>query len=126
MAPYNLTDSQKNLLRLLVDKVRSGTEREPFLGISLRDGLSLHPVGGGEPIEVKDCWQGDFDVLAEADLVLARLNSSGRNYLYSIKQAGYDAVDTDFSAPDTSFVVNLTPLADVEDLPVGTVGSDGA
>jgi hypothetical protein len=115
MLGYNLTDRQKELLRLLVGKVRSRAASEPFLRIGARDGYSLHPHGG-EAFDIGTWGLGDLDALVDADLLSARTNTQGTSQLYSIKQAGYDAVDSDFSAPDVSFIAHLTPLADISNL----------
>jgi hypothetical protein len=97
----------------MVDMVRSGTGREPFLAIGQREGFTLLPAGGGEGIAISEGWEGDLDALVEADLLSSRLNTSGKDYLYTIKQAGYEAIDSAFAAPDTSFLTHLTPLADI-------------
>jgi len=99
-----------------VERVRSGESGEPFLPIGSRDKYSLHPLHGGESFDIEGWGPGDLDALVDSDLLSARLNSQGTSYLYSIKQAGYDAIDTDFSAPDTSFIAHLTPLADISNL----------
>jgi hypothetical protein len=111
--PYNLTPRQRELLGKMVGLVRSGTGREPFLAIGQREGYTLLPAGGGEGIAITEGWEGDLDALVEADLLSARWNSTGKNRLYTIKQAGYEAIDARFAAPDTSFLKHLTPLADL-------------
>jgi len=115
MLGYNLTDRQKELLRLMVERVKSRAVTEPFLRIGARDGYSLHPQSG-EAFDIGTWGLGDLDALVDADLLSARTNTQGTSQLYSIKQAGYDAVDSDFSAPDVSFLAHLTPLADVSNL----------
>lgn len=115
MNSFNLTESQKDLLRLLVEKVRSGVAREPLLAIGMPDGYLLDPVQGGDSFPIEGWGLGDLDALVDEDLVSMRVGSKGSG-LYSVKQAGYDAVDSDFSAPDSSFVTHLTPLADISNL----------
>lgn len=93
MSGYNLTDRQKELLRKLVEHDRQGRLGQPFCfvmgGIRLNDGEVLRPEGD---------YFGDLYVLAEADL-LVLIHDSKRNKRYSIKQAGYEAVDNNFAAP---------------------------
>src|SRR3990172_5473042 len=113
MTPYNLTQRQRNLLSKMVEMLRSGQGREPFLAIGQREGFTLVPANGGEGIHFSEGWEGDLDTLVEADLLSVRWNTSGKSRLYTVKQMGHDAIDSDFSAPDTSFLVHLTPLEDI-------------
>jgi hypothetical protein len=115
MDPYNLTPRQKDALRRMVEMVRSGSVREPFLVLGEHEGYTLIPAQGAQ-VTINEGWDGDLDALEEADLVSARWDSSGSNRLYTIKQAGYEAVDSEFAAPDTSFITLLTPLADLTTL----------
>ena len=93
MSGYNLTDRQKELLRKLVEYVRQDRMAEPFSlvlgGILLKD---------GEIFETERNFLGDLSALVEADLLGLRYGLKG-NKLYSIKQAGYDAVENDFVTP---------------------------
>jgi hypothetical protein len=93
MNTYNLTDSQKDLLREFVRQVREKTLTEP---------LSLHTSARGRPMFYPYSGEGEFefehiddlDVLCDAGLV-----KKGRYDRYSLLQSAYDAVDSNFAPP---------------------------
>jgi hypothetical protein len=90
---YTLTDRQKELLRKLVEYDRQGRLGQPFCFVA--GGIRLND---GEVFRLEGDYFGDLYVLAEADLLVLRYDSKG-NKRYSIKQAGYKAVDNNFAAP---------------------------
>ena len=116
--PYNLTDEQKYLLRELVQEVRAGNLPEEFWVLWVAD----TPVGKLAEYEgehAPQVTQGALDALAASDLILSEPHyrqhgeSSRRCTLMG---NAFAAVDSDFDAPDTSFVTQLTPLADITNL----------
>jgi hypothetical protein len=125
---YNLTDSQKDLLRWLVQQVRDGNLAEEFVIIWLTDDQSqISGFKGERNAKIPNLTKGALDALAAAELILCNISyetktsSSGareveRNRRCTLLGKAYEAVDSNFSAPDTSFVKHLTPLADVTNL----------
>lgn len=127
-AMYNLTDNQKDLLRWFVQQVRSGNLSEEFSLFWLpQDKVKISSFKGPEGTEIPSLTKGAIDALAAADLILCRVSyRTGAGYT-GIRQVessrsctllgkAYEAVDSNFSAPDTSFVRHLTPLADITNL----------
>jgi len=93
----NLTDQQKELLRKLVRCVEEGAE--PPISVGFISGQRCIRFSDGTTLEHQQGdLIGDLDALCDADLMRVRYSEKGTK-LYSIKQAGYDAVDNDFKAP---------------------------
>jgi hypothetical protein len=125
---YNLTDSQKDLLHWLVQQVRNGNLLEEFIIIWVSNNEVIIPdYKDGSNIDIPNLTKSAFDALATAGLILCnvsydtKVTSSGahqqeRNRRCTLLGKAYEAVDTDFSAPDTSFIKYLTPLADITNL----------
>jgi len=112
---YNLTDKQKSCLSLLVQAVRAGLLPEEFVVIWLSDGSDILDFPGDpEPI-TKELTRGVVQALAAAGLIVY-LNESEIFTRITLTGRAYEAVDSNFQAPDTSFVKYLTPLADVTNL----------
>jgi hypothetical protein len=109
---YNLTSSQKALMKEIVGLVRAKTIPEEF--------LVFWSSGRSQVVEAQSHkWEseptrGRLEALEAADLIQIRRQQHGYNV--SLLGAAYDAVDSDFNAPDTSFLTQLTPLADVTHL----------
>jgi hypothetical protein len=95
MSDYNLTENQKELLRILVEQVRKGAEEPIF--VSSTFGGDTIVFRSGENLEGKGDVTGDLGALCESGLMSFRWSNQG-NELYSIKQTGYEAVDNDFQA----------------------------
>lgn len=127
---YNLTNQQKTLIQWLVQKVREEKLNEEFriMWVHSFDSNSSSPEaamldfrGAEEELSQISITQGALDVLAANELLHCEIsystgksgdrNESARRC--TIMRKAYEAVDTDFSAPDTSFVTYLTPLADI-------------
>lgn len=97
MNGYNLTDRQKELLRRLVRCVREEGSEEP-ISASYTFSQRCIQFFDGTTLEYQGDLFGDLDALCDAGLMGARYSQKGTK-LYSIRQAGYDAVDNDFGAP---------------------------
>jgi hypothetical protein len=103
MRGYNLTLRQKDLLRTLVGFMRQGKLRDRFLVISWQDPKSFNAfissidLGDGESFEFDS--ESDLEALCRQDppLVFYEWNTKHTSKLYSIMQAGFEAVDSDFS-----------------------------
>lgn len=128
MYMYNLTDQQKALARWLVQKNREGKLNEDFNIFWFNDPTGpMEPQAGftdfqgaDEELSEINITQGALDALASDELIRCNINykvtTSGQREIdrrCTLTAKAYDAVDTDFSAPDTSFLTHLTPLADV-------------
>ncbi len=108
---YNLTDSQKNFLRWLVQQVRGGNLSEEFSATWTNAGLIIFDFKGDNHPEITP---GMLDALSVARTLITRQQKGGVRCV--LMREAYQAVDSDFKAPDTSFVTYLTPLADIANL----------
>ncbi len=117
---YNLTESQKNALKWLVEQARSSNLTEEFTFVWQVG--RLRTIRGLKIQDILDISKGTLDVFADNNLVVSEPNiehnvKMGKSYEKSrrctLTQKAYDAVDSNFGAPDTSFIKYLTPLADV-------------
>ena len=80
-------------------------------------GAFLGHEGQTHFLAVKGVTQGALDALATNSLLLVRERSDAFNTRNcTLTGEAYKAVDTNFDAPDTSFMQHLTPLADVTHL----------
>lgn len=117
---YNLTDRQKEVIRWIVAQARLGVLNEEFL-IVWTQGRHILMEFRGDASSIPEIGTGTLDALVHEDLLHCSVNHrasrSGTVYELSrrctITGRAYEAVDGDFSAPDTSFVRNLTPLAEI-------------
>jgi hypothetical protein len=119
---YNLTENQKELLRWIIGEIRAGNLDEEFRVVWADRGPIL--VGyHGISSEIPKMTEGALTALANEALLLCRAHSkisdSGSvdelSRTCEVTCRAYEAVDSDFSAPDTSFAKYLTPLAEVSD-----------
>lgn len=124
---YNLTDSQKALLRWLVQEVRASRLGEEFVIFWFWDSSQATLQAGflnydAQALEqAPEITMGALDALAANNLILYKAtpgtgkpgSSHDRNWRCTLQGRAYEAVDKDFNAPDTSFIKYLTPLGDV-------------
>jgi hypothetical protein len=122
MNDWNLTDGQKELLRKLVEAIRSGKLKEPILPIGLRDEYIIQ-LSGNEKIKFK--WTGDLAALCEAGLLGSQWNTQETSLLYSIRQAGYDAVDNNFQSPPPSTDIQYNIGAMIQTMSGGNLQAVG-
>ncbi len=123
---YNLTNNQKDLVRWLVQTVREEKLTEEFViywghssAQSSFEALISNYSGSEE--ELPKITQGALDSLKENELIWCETSYASRregsqyesNRRCTLTGRAYEAVDTDFNAPDTSFIKYLTPLADI-------------
>jgi len=122
--PPNLTPDQKELLRELVKHKREGTLNDDFLVIPRQDpkraNAFINPIQLNNGEEFSFSHISDLDALCEDEhrLVSYKWNNSGKNKLYSIRQAGENAVDNDFELPEQ------TPTIEIGNIIAGDVGGD--
>lgn len=120
MPKYNLTDRQRQVIRIIVENIQSGNIDEPvvvscagnscdILGIEQHFGTSL---------------LGDMDALVDVNMlgILSRNNFSGQ---YVVKQAAYDAILNNFEAPDNSVNLPLYIGAIVQQMTGGNLQAVG-
>lgn len=123
---YNLTNNQKDFATWLVEEVRQGRLSEEFEILWVRSMASPTPnaivLGSGEASrEAREITPSGLDALVDNDLLLCKsdykIDSSGTHSeskrRCTSKGKLYEAVDSNFNAPDTSFIKHLTPLADI-------------
>lgn len=122
---YKLTQSQQELLRCIVEKVRANEIPEEFTFLWGGDGGGyLHYKGASGFYSTPAVTQGAIDGLAADDLLHVRTvpdDKFGRRYC-TLTGKAYEAVDSNFAAPDMSFVRQLTPLADISAFDAGLKG----
>jgi len=121
MARYNLTERQKELLRAIVENIRAGKLQEPIIPV-------VEIGGGGYVIGIEKNFgpsvTGDLEVLSEEGLLSWQLNSRGKK-IYTVKQAGYDAVDNDFEIPDDLYTPQVNIGAIVYEMSGGNLQAVG-
>jgi uncharacterized protein (TIGR02391 family) len=129
---YNLTDTQKDLLRWIICQIRERRMPEEFYVFWDIDGMPHVHWNGSEGFrECEEMTRDKLEALeaehllrchVEYSVTRSALGSSVRedrrddSRRVSITAEGYKAVDTDFDAPDTSFVRHLTPLGNLPEL----------
>ena len=109
---YNLTPAQKDLLREIVAAVRDGTLGEEFCIIWALAGPLFAASDGFSPAST--FTRGKLEALSAVDLI--HLRHGEHDTHITLTGSAYQAVDDDFNAPDTSFLTQLTPLADLTNL----------
>jgi hypothetical protein len=130
---YNLTEKQKDLLRWLVEQVRADRLPEEFYLIWTGNGGAIISTpndleddrpsniakGALQALEAEDLIHQDIrhktkSKTSNTGKITQRQRESGRHI--ALTGNAYEAVDSDFDAPDTSFVKYLSPLEDVTTL----------
>jgi Protein of unknown function (Hypoth_ymh) len=113
---YNLTESQKNLLRWFVEQVKSGNLSEQFhvVWINTPEKFVISELKK-KPANSPQITEGALDALVKNELLLQE-KSPPINIRCTLTGRAKEAVDSDFAAPDTSFIKHLTPLADITNL----------
>lgn len=106
---YNLTQSQKDLLKWLVEQAKAGFLEEEFYAFSSGgEYRKISGYNGNE--ELPNFSASTIDALVNETLVG---QSGSANFLTG---KGFEAVENNFDAPDTSFLKHLTPLGDITNL----------
>lgn len=112
--PYNLTDAQKDLLREIVRVVRSGKLDEEFMVVWPLSGASIVGLEDTGPDIEREMSKPKLMALYKAGLI--DIDEREHNTNVALTGAAFEACDNNFDAPDTSFMTQLTPLADVSHL----------
>lgn len=119
MANYDLTNRQKNVLRRLVEAVKSGQAQEPIIVACCLQDCEVIGIGTFD-----HSLPGDLDILCDADLLGFRYNSQG-NKIFTIKQSGYDAVEYNFVAPEEPLSAQINIGAIVHEMKNGNIQAVG-
>jgi hypothetical protein len=120
MAKYNLTHQQRELLKTIVEQMKSGNAQEPLIPTASHSGSSIIGIQGNFGRNLL----GDLEVLSEADLLGFRYNSSGKK-IYTVKQSAYDAVENDFVIPENQVPTQVNIGAIIRDMSGGNVQAIG-
>jgi hypothetical protein len=132
---YNLTEAQRDLIRWIIQEVRERNLSEEFIVLWIDDEGKISK-NYYQPNNHPTITKGMLDALVAAELLICTPNYQTATYQSIssnlrpgvihrevetnrrcvVVQKAFDAVDSDFAAPDTSFVTHLTPLADVTNL----------
>lgn len=109
---FNLTDSQKEVIKWIVQQVQDGKLADEFVIHTWSDNSSvIYDNDDRHPEKSPRITQGTIAALCDAQLFL-HINGDE----YALTQRAFEAVSTNFDAPDLSFVKYLSPLADVTNL----------
>jgi hypothetical protein len=120
MARYNLTHQQRELLKTIVEQMKSGKATEPLIPMVTYSSSSIIGMQG----DFGRNLLGDLEVLSEADLLGFRYNSKG-NKIYTVKQSAYDAVENDFVIPESRVPTQVNIGAIIRDMSGGNIQAVG-
>ncbi|SDM19349.1 TIGR02391 family protein [Catalinimonas alkaloidigena] len=115
---YNLTDNQKDVLKWLISQVREGNLEEEFSLVSLYGGLDFIGQVRFDRDKAPVITKGTIDALHNDKLLHCQISYSNKTGVESSRRCtltgkAYEAIDSNFDAPDNSFVKHITPLADI-------------
>ncbi len=122
MNTYNLTDNQKQVIKYIVEEIEKNNLSEEFIVSWNFEGTKIFPGNGKERINLEKNSQinisrGVLEALKEAQMIVYTfVHNSQDHYRCTITGKAYDAVQSNFNEPDTSFIKYITPLADVNNL----------
>jgi len=120
MAEYNLTPQQRELLKTIVEQMKSGKAEEPLIPMVSSSGSSIIGIQGSFGRNLL----GDLEVLSEADLLGFRYSSKG-NKIYTVKQSAYNAVENNFVIPENQVPTQVNIGAIIRDMSGGNVQAVG-
>ncbi len=117
MSKYNLTEQQKQLLKNIIASIKEGTFGEELRLISSMKKVSLSSpqTKKGWNYSYSESPKSNLDVLVHEQLIICTRNDPSESR-YVVTQKAYEAVDSNFNEPDTSFLKHITPLTDVSNL----------
>ena len=117
MSEYNLTENQKKLIKLIVEEIKNEKIPEEFWLHWSLDGLRINKYTGDRLSEFQPiCTQIALRALEKQELLFIDKKSTSYYYVCSVTGKAYQAVESNFNEPDTSFIKHITPLADLTDL----------
>lgn len=111
----SITQQQQQLILKIVALIRDGRLKENFSVSDANGGGTIVFNSLSAPVaHFPDIRTQTYQALANAGLLVVAVVEPQFGLLdCSITGTAYDAVDSNFAAPDTSFIKQLTPLADV-------------
>lgn len=117
MSKYNLTEQQRQFLKDIVASIREGTVTEELWLVSNQKKISLFSpqTKKGWSYSSSESLKSHLDVLVHEQLIICTKNNPSESR-YVVTQKAYEAVDSNFNEPDTSFLKHITPLADISNL----------
>jgi hypothetical protein len=112
MQTYNLTDTQKERLKWIVSKVRAGklNEEEIWVIWSMQ-GTSLVKYQGHVP-EIRNTT---LDALENNGCLICSQKGEDE-YKCALTSRAFEAIDSNFGAPDLSAIPHLIPLTEIDHL----------
>jgi hypothetical protein len=110
-----ITKQQQQLVSKIVGLIRKKSLKESFSVTNAKQGGVIVFNSLSSPVaHFPDVTTQSFQALANAGLLIMRIVEPRFGLLdCSLTGEAYEAVDSDFGAPDTSFLKQLTPLADL-------------
>lgn len=123
MTEYNLTNKQKQAMQWIIKEIKESRIQESFkFGHNYgRTIFSQYDYDSCENPKLKIQETNDYlnpgiiDALSKAQLI-SYDKSSPTSYEVTVLGKAYDAVESNFNEPDTSFIKYITPLADIRNL----------
>jgi len=116
---YNLTDKQKDLLRWIVDQIRSGRLEEEFHITFTNRGAIVYEwrhedqPGPEITLPMLEALCAEKCLRCTQQHTQQRIGSRSATVECSLTGIGYQAIDSDFNEPDTTVLRQLTPLSDI-------------
>jgi hypothetical protein len=124
---YNLTSSQKFLLRWFVKQVNQGHLPEEFIVSWTMHGSSIARYTGEELLP--EIAKGAIQILQKEGLIWCEIVPTHTRFVHgtlsvtdgntlqcTLTNKAYEAVDTNFNSPDTYFVNHITQQADITNI----------
>jgi len=115
---YNLTDTQKQLLKDIVANVESGELGEEFQIMkhfnNESEEFETFLLGPDKAIAFQNATESGLTALEKNQLLFCLSKENSKSPKYSLTGEAYIAVKTNFNAPDTSFIQYLTPMANID------------
>lgn len=120
MTEYNLTPRQRELLKTIVEQMKSGKAQEPLIPIISNSGSTLMGIQGNFGRNLI----GDLEALCKVDLLGFHHNSRGTK-VYTVKQSAYDAIENNFVIPENQVPTQVNIGAIIRDMSGGNVQAVG-
>ncbi|MFO5441763.1 MAG: TIGR02391 family protein [Dolichospermum sp.] len=111
MQTYNLNDTQKERLKWIVSEVRAGKLNEENIWVIwTAQGTSLVEYQGHVP----EIEKTTLDALENNGCLIC--SQKDKEYKCALTSLAFEAIDSNFGAPDLSAILHLTPLTEIDHL----------